>query len=334
MRPGGTAFLRSMRTTPLEDSVQHLSQPALARVVTIANGKGGVGKTSTATNVAGLAAAAGWHVLFIELDPQGNAGRDLGYEMDGSGDSGQQIFDAIMQEKPLRPSLVNYRPNLDVLPGGSGLDDLEAILIGRSQRSPGSHRQLADALSPIADDYDLIIIDTPPTRPHLLRLALAATRWIVIPTKPDDSSIDGLQKLADELVSARSTNPDIEVLGAVLFGIEAAAKAIRREARAKLDAALGGVAPLFNSVVRHSTMTSVQVREKGLLAHELAEQVDNAEPYWKALKEGRRPDRVPGTAPSLAEDYVLLAQEILQEIDRRETEQDSSAEPAHEGASA
>ena len=55
-----------------------------------------------------------------------------------------------------------------------------------------------------------------------------------------------------------------------------------------------------------------------MLIHEIAERVDNAEPYWKALKEGRKPERIPGTAPALAEDFVLLTQEILTSIDRHE----------------
>ncbi|WHU47706.1 AAA family ATPase [Gordonia sp. L191] len=72
--------------------------------------------------------------------------------------------------------------NLDILPGGSKLEELEDILIGRSRRAGSDGSVLAESLAPIADDYDdLIIIDTPPTRPYLLSLTLAATRWILIP---------------------------------------------------------------------------------------------------------------------------------------------------------
>lgn len=293
--------------------------PALNRVVTVANGKGGAGKTSTAANCAGLAAAAGWRVLFIELDPQGNAGRDFGYRADGKGDDGHELYDAMLNERPLRPTLRSYRENLDVLPGGSKLADLEDILIGRARREMNRTYALAESLIPVAQDYDLIVIDTPPTRPYLLSLALTATRWIVIPTKADKASVDGLETLAAQIVNAREVNPDIEVLGAVLFGVETNATNVRREAIADISAVLGDAAPLFSSVIRHSTSSSKAARDRGILVHELAEQVDNAEPYWIALKEGRRPERVPGTAPALAEDYVFLCEEILKRIDQLES---------------
>ncbi len=90
-------------------------------------------------------------------------------------------------------------------------------------------------------------------------------------------------------------------------------------ARLRDAAVLGDAAPLFSSVIRHSTSSSKAARDRGILVHELAEQVDNAEPYWIALKEGRRPERVPGTAPALAEDYVFLCEEILKRIDQLES---------------
>lgn len=301
--------------------------PSLSRVCTVANGKGGAGKTSTACNIAGLSAAAKWRVLFIDMDPQGNAGRDFGYKTStrNDGDDGQEIFNALIGPRPLVPPLVNYRPNLDILPGGPALEELEDVLIGRARRI-GDSSPLVDALSPIAANYDLVVIDTPPTRPYLLNVALAATRWIVIPTRSDDASIDGLETLAAQIVKARATNPDVEVLGGVLFDVESTATAIRREAAEDITAALGDVAPLFDSVIRHSTKAARQVRQKGLLVHELADEAENAEPYWKALKEGRRPDSIAGTAPSLAQDYFLLVHEILGRIAEKEEEEAAATE--------
>lgn len=300
----------------------HTLPTALTRVCTVANGKGGAGKTSTACNLAGLSAAAGWRVLFIDLDPQGNAGRDFGYRSASTneGDDGREIFDALISPRPLAPPLVNYRPNLDILPGGTALEELEDVLIGRARRR-ANEAPLVEALEPVASDYDLVVIDTPPTRPYLLNVALAATRWIVIPTRSDDASIDGLETLAAQIIKARDTNPDVEVLGAVLFDVESSATAIRRDAAEDIAAALGDAAPLFDSVIRHSTKAARQVRRKGLLVHELAEEAKNAEPYWKALKEGRRPNSIAGTAPSLAEDYFLLVHEILGRIDEKEQQE-------------
>lgn len=297
----------------------------LSRVVTFANGKGGAGKTSCATQVAGLAAAAGWRTLVIDLDPQGNVGHDLGYGWAEAGDDGQHLVDALVLDKPLQPVLTDVRPNLDAVSGGAALDDLEDVVSGRIRRQKDFRGLLANALAPLATGYDLIVIDTPPTRPSLLQLALAATRWIVVPTRPDRSSIEGLRTLATQIVAARATNPAIEILGSVLFDSGSSATVVRRHAADDIRAALDGAAPLFDSVIRHSESAAVEARERGILIHELAEQVNDAEPYWKALQEGRRPTRVPGSAPALAEDYVGLCQEILAGITEHETEQEATS---------
>jgi len=298
---------------------------SLARVLTFANGKGGVGKTSCAVNIAGLAAAAGWRTLLIDLDPQGNAGHDLGYAWSGTGDQGRRLVDALVTRQAMTPALTGVRQNLDVICGGEALDDLEDVVSGRIRRNQDFRGLLADALAPLADDYDLIVMDTPPTRPSLLQLALAATRWIIVPTRSDRSSIEGLRTLAAQIMQAREANRNLEVLGAILFDSGTAATVIRRNATADVQNALDGAATLFGSVIRHSESAAVEARERGILAHELAERVDAAEPYWKALQEGRTPTRVPGSAPALAEDYVLLCQEILTRIAEREEQEATTA---------
>jgi len=296
----------------------------LERVLSLANGKGGVGKTSCSANIAGLSAAAGWRTLLIELDGQGNVGRDLGYtySSSASGDGGEHLATTLMVGAQLRPVLTDVRPNLDVIPGGNHLDDLDAVIAARENRNPGSGAvMLRDALQEIAPDYDLIILDTPPARRQpAMVIALGAARWIVIPTKPDRGSIaDGLGVLGQQIDAARlGVNPVVEVLGAVLFDVGTASTVIRANAAEDIESALGGAAPLFESVIRHSEQVAVASREKGKLVHELAEAVKDAEPYWKALQEGRRPERLPGSAPALAEDYVLLTQEILARIDSLE----------------
>lgn len=291
---------------------------ALSRVVTVANGKGGVGKSTTACNVAGLAATAGWRVLVVDFDPQGNAGHILGYTWNGKSDGGRHLVETLMSGLPLTPLLTEVRPNLDVVPGGEALDTLEDLIAGRVKRGHNIHQLFADVLAPLASDYDLVVVDTPPTRPLLLRLALGATRWIVVPTRPGRTSIEGLRALAGEIVAVRTTNPDLELLGALLYDVETNATVIRRNAIEDVVAVLGGAAPVFEQVIRHALSPVVESEEKGLLIHEVAENVDNAEPYWKALQQGRKPQRVPGSAPALAEDFVLLTQEILTRIDLRE----------------
>lgn len=288
---------------------------ALNRVVAVANGKGGVGKTSVAANVAGLAAVAGWETLLIDLDSQANLGQDLGYAWEGKGDEGAHLVSALVSGAPIEPVLRSVRPNLDVISGGSRLDDLDDVISGRQRRGDPSVVMLREALADLAGSYDLVLIDTPPSRKNaLVYLALVAARWIVIPTKSDRSSIEGLRKLAEQVVEVRAHNPELEVLGAVLFGAGSTATVVRKHAADDIRGVLGDVAPLFETPIRHAEAAAGEARERGRLVHELAAVVDAAEPYWKALQEGRRPERQPGTAPALAEDYALLAQDLLARI--------------------
>lgn len=195
-------------------------------------------------------------------------------------------------------------------------DRVEDLAVGIQRRGEGGgHSLLADSLLPIASDYDLIVIDTPPSRRSaLVQLALVASRWVTVPTKSDRASIEGLRRLADQLIQAREIRPDLEILGAVLFDVGTNSKVIRKNASEDISDALGGVAPQFEAVIRHTEGAGVDAREKGRLIHELAEVVYDQEPYWVALREGRPVQRVAGTAPALAEDYALLTQEILTRV--------------------
>ena len=97
----------------------------------------------------------------------------------------------------------------------------------------------------------------------------------------------------------------------VLFDIASSATRVKREISAQITQALGGVAPLFDSTIRHSIAATTS-RGRGLLIHEHAAELDG-EPFWQALREGRRPSN-PGSAPALATDYAALAHEILTRI--------------------
>jgi chromosome partitioning protein len=291
-----------------------MNRDALGRVVAVANSKGGVGKTSLVTTLAGLAAVAGYKVLVIDLDPQGNVGEDLGYTGRGEGDGGSGLVASVAAGTPLTVALPAVRQNVDVVCGGDQLEDLAGLLLARSRRE---QNDLADALAgPLVgllgtEDYDLVLIDCPPGESVLQMLALGAARWLVIPTRGDAASLKGMGRIAQRLVRARSHNPSAELLGVVLFDIAASATRLRREIAQQITEALGGIAPLFEATIRHS-VAATDARGRGLLIHEHAAALEG-EPFWQALREGRRPVS-PGSAPALAGDYAALAHEILLRI--------------------
>lgn len=304
-----------------------LTQDVLSRVITFANGKGGVGKTSCSANFAALSAAAGWKVLFVDFDAQGDAGDDMGYKSSDANDRGAHMLQVLDANKPLQPVIRDVRPNLDVIPmGREMLKTIEDVLAGKRRRGTEFRLMLAEALAPIARDYDLIVIDTPPDRPDVLQLVFGATRWLVIPTKADRSSIGNLRDLAEELKEVRPANLDVEILGVVPYDFDTNAGRIKRNAIEDIQAVLGDAADVFQDsegeviFVRHSN-AAVDARNAGKLVHELAEMAqeeESGEPWWQALRAGKKVDRIPGSVGGLAGDHLLLTNAILTRIDRFE----------------
>jgi cellulose biosynthesis protein BcsQ len=260
-----------------------------------------------------MAAEAGYKILLLDLDPQGNVGEDLGYTGAGLGDEGAGLVASLAAGLPLTVTVPQSRSGIDVISGGERLDDLAGLLLSRHRNGSAVADVLAAPLAVLLDDsdYDLVIIDSPPGEPNLQLLALGAARWLIIPTKGDASSLKGMVRIVQRLVEARTHNPDLELLGVALFDIASSATRLKREISQQITEALGGVAPLFENTIRHS-IAATDARGSGLLIHEHAAHLEG-EPFWKALREGRRPTS-PGTAPALAGDYAALAHEILTRI--------------------
>lgn len=295
----------------------NVSDQDLNRVISVATGKGGSFKTSLTANAAGICAQAGSRVLVLDMDPQGDLQDDLGYFDDPRLDEGQQLLTALASGQPLQAVLTGVRENLDVIPGGALLADLEAMLQSRIQRGGSADAALAHSLAPLAKHYDLVFIDTPPTNETLQLLALNASRWLLVPTKSDTSSIRAISRIAQIAGVARKGGHQVDVLGVVLAGVNTAAKRVLAEASGDINALLGGEAPLFEGTIRHSEASAVQARQRGVLAHELAELVEGAEPFWKDIKSGS--PRLSGAAPALAGDYIGVVEQMIGRI--KESEQ-------------
>lgn len=324
MRPT-PRMLACMQVTQPETAAttaDELNSAALTRAVAVVNGKGGVGKTSLTANLAGLYAAAGYRTLAVDLDPQGNLGDDLGYLGAGLGDDGAELVNAMRERRPFEP-LRDVRPGLDVLVGGHLLDGLTSDFYGRHSREDAV-LAFGICLSAIAEDYDLILIDCPPGNDALQESALAAVRWVVIPTKSDPSSRAGLQIVANRFASIRERyNPDLSLLGVVLFGVNSAATRLIGEARGALAADLGIPDVICEAAIRHVEAAAYDARTRGQLVHELERDVHKGPSRFELLRMDKatrtRTRTLAASAGSLAADYQRLAEELLDRIVASET---------------
>jgi chromosome partitioning protein len=285
------------------------------RTIAVTNGKGGVGKTTTTSHVAALAAAAGHRVLVVDLDPQANIGEDLGYTDTDIDDGGASLVAAVLGGGATTPTTHTVRDNLDVIVAGDALDDLADMLAGRQRRDgSASMTLLSQALAPLIGNYSLVLLDCPPRHEVLEVAALAAARWVLIPTHTDASSIKGLRRVAKKFSIVRTVNPDLELLGVVMYGSNPSATRIRAEVRAELEEVLQESAPVFNATVRHTEAAAYDIRKRGQLAHELE----------RALSTGDR-DRAAGqrkaakASSGLAGDFEALAPEVITTLLAQET---------------
>lgn len=277
----------------------------LTTVISVAVVKGGAGKTSLAANIAGILARAGWRILLVVTDPQDNIGEDLGYTHRGESDHGRGLVDALLHQAPLTPSLIDVRPDLDVICCGDDLSDAIPDMI-RADVPPTA---LAQALIPVAEDYDFIIIDCPPGNRFLQRLALTASRWVLTPSQSDLSSRKGIRDLAKEFAHARQDNPELGLLGVVLFNVPASGTRILAETREFLQVELGDLAPVLRTPIRQASAAARAARDRGLLMHEL---VELPQPKWWEIRRGDKvASGIPASAENVAADYLAVAEEIL-----------------------
>ncbi len=204
-------------STEQEQPPEILSSAAMPqrqpRILAVANQKGGVGKTTTAINLATALAAVGERVLLVDSDPQGNAstGLGIGHEDRGAGTYQLLMGEATLQETIHRTSV----PNLFLVPATVDLSGAELELIDMERRQ---HR-LADAFDAAHDalDFDHILIDCPPSLTLLTVNAMAAADAVLVPLQCEFFALEGLSQLLRTVERVRgSLNPALEVQGVVL----------------------------------------------------------------------------------------------------------------------
>ena len=200
----------------------------MGTVYAIANQKGGVGKTTTAVNLAACVAEAGYESLLIDIDPQSNATLGLGIDKN----TRPSVYDALVGDHDLADAVIP-----------SGIDHLSVIAAGPDlaganvelPRLPGSENRLREALAPLREQFAFVLLDCPPSLGPLTVNALVAADRVIVPVQAEYFALEGLAGLLDTLALVqRELNPRLTVAGMLLTmhdGRTRLAQDVEREVR-------------------------------------------------------------------------------------------------------
>jgi chromosome partitioning protein len=243
------------------------------KVYAVANQKGGVGKTTTAVNLAACLAEAGEQALVIDLDPQANATSGLGERANGT--SSYDLLDGVPLEDLAKPTRFE---NLWLVPSKP---DLAGAAVELARREDGE-RFLAESLTGVADRYAFVFLDCPPSLGPLTVNALAAADRVLVPVQAEYYALEGLSQLlrSVDIIKAR-LNPRLELAGVLLTMVDGRTR-LSAEVDAEVRRHLGEL------VFKTSVPRSVRLAEApshGLPAIAYDRRSAGAEAYWKVAME-------------------------------------------------
>lgn len=183
----------------------------MARIISVANQKGGVGKTTTTVNLGACLAQDGKKVLLIDSDAQGNATSGLGVRKP---DVKQDIYDVLVNEVSIKETVIKTpRENLSIVPATLQLAGAEIELTSMMARES----RLKSALAEVGDEYDFFLVDCPPSLGHLTINAFTASDAILIPVQCEYYALEGLSQLLNTVrLVQKHFNPGLEIEGVLL----------------------------------------------------------------------------------------------------------------------
>ena len=183
----------------------------MARVIAIANQKGGVGKTTTAVNLGASLAASEQRTLIIDSDPQGNTTSALGFPKDPAR---RTLYQTLILDEPIERIVINARvEGLDLIPSDKNLVGASVELVGMDNRE----YRLREAIRQFKDKYTYVLIDCPPSLDLLTLNALAASDSVLVPIQCEYLALEGVSELLDTLMRLRRTiNPSLAIEGILL----------------------------------------------------------------------------------------------------------------------
>jgi chromosome partitioning protein len=247
------------------------------RVITIANNKGGTGKTTTAVNVsAGLAFLKKKRVLLVDFDPQGNASMALGVDIENLRYSVKDLLTGTMTD--LHYLCWDKGDNLKILPANAILKDVEPDLL----RSVDGRLRLKNYLQPIVEQFDFIIIDTPPTLGVFTQAPLVASTEILIPVDVGYFSLQGIRQLLEEIASVREVfNPALQVKRILLTKFDSRTT-LSGQVREILRESFGDDA--FKTVINVNVdIVRAQIERKSIFSYDLTS--TGAQDYQNVVEE-------------------------------------------------
>jgi chromosome partitioning protein len=242
------------------------------KVYAFANQKGGVGKTTTAINLAACLAEAGERALVVDLDPQANATSGLG--MRANGTSSYDLLDGVPLSELAKPTQF---ANLFLVPSKP---ELAGAAIELSQRDDGEH-YLAQALAQV-DEFDFVLLDCPPSLGPLTVNALAAADRVIVPVQAEYFALEGLAQLVQSINMIKSRlNPKLEIAGVLLTMTDGRTR-LSADVEAEVRKHFGAL--VFDAVVPRSVRVA-EAPSHGLPVTHYDRRSRGAEAYWKVAME-------------------------------------------------